>query len=158
MTLDHPTHDAPASDGCAGSAPDWLNAGQIARVRTQFKRIAAQSRVFSEDFYRRLFEIAPPLRRLFPSDLSDQRDKLVHMLAMLVARLDQPGQLAAPLASLGARHRGYGVGPDHFAPVGAALLDTLSAHLGGDFDEASNATWGALYARVTAMMQVGLAS
>jgi len=36
------------------------------------------------------------------------------------------------LAQLGARHRGYGVTQDDFAPVGTALLATLADHLGGD--------------------------
>ena len=47
-------------------------------------------------FYDRLFIIAPHVRSLFPQDLSEQKKKLMQMLATAVANLQ--GRLARPFA------------------------------------------------------------
>lgn len=134
---------------------DWLDSAEIARIRRGFNAVAAEADRFTAGFYTRLFELAPTLRPLFPDDLSGQRDKLKHMLAMLVAGLDRPLALRPALAMLGDRHRSYGVVKVDFVVVGQALLDTLDAHLGGQFSAADRGAWAALYARITAIMTMG---
>jgi hemoglobin-like flavoprotein len=115
---------------------DWLDAGEITRIRSGFSAVAADADRFTADFYARLFEIAPTLRPLFPDDLSSQRDKLKHMLVFLVESLDRPDTLRPELAALGDRHRSYGVVKADFIVVGQALIDTLGAHLGEQFGPA----------------------
>src|SRR5512146_2953246 len=117
-------------------ARDWLDSAEITRIRRGFSAVAADADRFTADFYARLFELAPTLRPLFPDDLSSQRDKLKHMLAMLVAGLDRPVALRPALVTLGDRHRSYGVVRADFVVVGQALLDTLDAHLGEQFSAA----------------------
>jgi len=134
---------------------EWLDSGQIARIRRGFSAVATDADRFTADFYERLFELAPTLRQLFPADLSDQRDKLKHMLAVLVADLDRPVALAPALAKLGDRHRSYGVVKADFIVVGQALIDTLGSHLEEQFSPADRSAWAALYARVTSIMTKG---
>jgi hemoglobin-like flavoprotein len=136
---------------------DWLDSAEIARIRSGFGAIAADADRFTADFYARLFELAPTLRPLFPDDLSSQRDKLKHMLAMLVAGLDRPVALRPALATLGDRHRSYGVVKADFIVVGQALIGTLESHLGVQFSPADRSAWAALYGRVTAIMTMGTA-
>jgi hemoglobin-like flavoprotein len=136
---------------------DWLDAAEITRIRRGFSAVAAEADRFTADFYTRLFEIAPTLRPLFPDDLSSQRDKLKHMLAMLVAGLDRPVALRPTLATLGDRHRSYGVVKADFIVVGQALIDTLDAHLGEQFSPADRSAWASLYGRITAIMTMGTA-
>jgi len=136
---------------------DWLDSDQIARIRRGFSAAASDADCFTAAFYERLFELAPTLRQLFPADLSSQRDKLKHMLAVLVADLDRPGALAPALAKLGDRHRSYGVVKTDFIVVGQALIDTLAAHLGEQFGPADRSAWTALYGRITAIMTMGTA-
>lgn len=136
---------------------DWLDGAQISRIREGFAAVAADADRFTADFYARLFELAPTFRPLFPQDLSGQRDKLKHMLAMLVAGLDRPAALRPALAALGDRHRSYGVVKADFVVVGQALIDTLGTHLGEQFSSADRGAWAALYARVTAIMTAGSA-
>jgi hemoglobin-like flavoprotein len=136
-------------------ARDWLDTAQIARIRNGFNAVAADADRFTADFYARLFELAPTLRPLFPDDLSGQRDKLKHMLAMLVAGLDRPLALQPALAMLGDRHRAYGVVKADFVVVGQALIGTLESHLGERFSCADRSAWAALYSRVTAIMMTG---
>jgi hemoglobin-like flavoprotein len=135
--------------------PDWLDAAEIARIRGGFAQVASNADGFTVDFYARLFELAPTTRSLFPDDLSNQRDKLKHMLVMLMRSLDRPTELAPALAALGDRHRSYGVVKTDFAVVGQALIDTLATHLGELFSAADRAAWIALYRRITAVMIAG---
>jgi len=137
------------------ATPDWLDAAEIARIRAGFARVATNADGFVADFYARLFELAPTTRALFPDDLSAQRDKLKHMLVMLMASLDRAAELRPALATLGDRHRSYGVVKADFAVVGQALLDTLAAHLGAAFTAADRDAWAALYGRITSIMIAG---
>jgi len=136
---------------------DWLDSDQIARIRRGFSAAASDADCFTAAFYERLFELAPTLRQLFPADLSSQRDKLKHMLAVLVADLDRPGALAPALAKLGDRHRSYGVVRADFMVVGKALIDTLGSHLEEQFSPADRSAWAELYTRITAIMKKGTA-
>jgi nitric oxide dioxygenase len=136
-------------------ARDWLDAADVVRIRDGFARVAANADGFTADFYARLFELAPTTRALFPDDLTTQREKLKHMLVMLIGSLDRPLQLKPALAALGDRHRSYGVVKADFVVVGRALLDTLAAHLGDSFTPADRAAWADLYGRITAVMTSG---
>ena len=131
---------------------DSLTTSEIMLIRDSYDRVSIGLR-FSRNFYARLFEIAPEFRGLFPNDLSAQVRKLTEMLASMVEKLDRPRELADLLGSLGERHRGYGIGAHHFAPVGRALFDTLASELGPDFDEATCRAWIALYALCSSWMQ-----
>lgn len=131
----------------------WLQPAEIARIRAQFARVAPQADAFAAAFYQRLFRLAPSVRAMFPDDLAEQQSKLVHMLATLVARLDAPAQLAAPLTRLGEHHHRYGVTRKDFALVGVALLDTLAEHLAAEFDADARHAWRRLYMHAAATMQ-----
>jgi nitric oxide dioxygenase len=136
---------------------DWLDTGEITRIRSGLSSVAAGADRFTADFYARLFELAPTLRPLFPDDLSSQRGKLKHMLAVLVENLDRPLALRPALATLGDRHCSYGVVKADFIVVGQTLMDTLGIHLGEQFGPADRDAWTSLYSRVTAVMTKGTA-
>ena len=63
------------------------------------------------------------------------------------------GVILPTIRELGARHRGYGVSADHYAPVGAALLWTLEQTLGGEFTPEVKASWADAYLVLAAAMQ-----
>ena len=104
-------------------------------------------------FYARLFELDPALRPLFRGDLQQQGRKLMAALGMTVAGLPHWPQLQPVLRQLGARHVGYGVRPEHYDTVGAALLWTLQQGLGSGFTPEVGAAWMRAYAAVAAAMQ-----
>ena len=136
----------------SATTTDSLTASEILLVRDSFDRVSVGLR-FSRNFYARLFAIAPPLRALFPDDLSAQVRKLMEMLATLVDKLDRPHELVMTLEALGAQHRDYGVVAADFAPVGRALFETLESELGPAFDDATRRAWIALYALASSWMQ-----
>ena len=61
-----------------------------------------------------------------------------------IAALDTPAALLPSLRALGRRHVRYGVRAEHYAPVGAALLETLRAALGSQWTPAAAAAWTAV--------------
>ena len=103
-------------------------------------------------FYARLFEIAPELRGMFPEDMAEQGQKLMAMLSAVVAGLRAPERLMPAVRELGERHAGYGVAPEHYAPVGAALIWTLDQGLDGGLDAPTREAWTAAYTILSAAM------
>ena len=60
---------------------------QITLVQQSFAKVAPISEAASALFYDRLFEVAPSVRRMFPEDMTEQRKKLMGMLAAVVSGL-----------------------------------------------------------------------
>ncbi|SKA04190.1 Hemoglobin-like flavoprotein [Enhydrobacter aerosaccus] len=125
---------------------------QIALVQTSFQKVVPIAGTAADLFYNRLFEIAPGVRALFPADLSEQKKKLMAMLATAVTNLHRLDAILPAVKALGERHRSYGVADDHYAPVGAALLWTLEQGLGDDFTPETKAAWTEVYTALAAVM------
>ncbi len=96
-------------------------------------------------FYRNLFELDPSLRPLFRGDMEEQGRKLVRMIGVAVAKLDDLDNLIPVLQQLGSRHAGYGVEPEDFRTVGSALLATLAQGLGDEFTDPVREAWAGVY-------------
>ncbi len=124
----------------------------IALVRQSWTHVAAISPQAAALFYQNLFEADPALRSLFHADLGEQGAKLTQMLGAAVAGLDEPETLAPVLQALARRHTGYGVRPEHYATVGAALLRTLEQGLGTAFTPPVRAAWAEVYGMVADVM------
>lgn len=98
-----------------------LTAAQIAIVQTTFSQIADADQLASR-FYARLFEIDPSTKLLFTHDMMEQRQKLMQTIAVVVNALHDLTPLIPAVRNLGKRHLIYGVQPEHWHSVGAALL------------------------------------
>ena len=91
--------------------------------------------------YDELFAIDPSLRKMFKSDMSEQRGKLNAALALVIRSLHAPEKILAPVKSLAVKHVGYGVEPVHYTYVGNALLRTLAKGLGDKFTPELRQAW-----------------
>jgi hemoglobin-like flavoprotein len=118
---------------------------QIKLVQTSFAKVAPIAATAADLFYGRLFEIAPHVRAMFPSDLTEQKKKLMAMLGTAVGGLSHLDTLLPAVQALGRRHRGYGVTAAHYTPVGAALLWTLEQGLGEAFTPEVKDAWATAY-------------
>ena len=125
----------------------------VALVQTSFKKVAPIAGPAADIFYNRLFEIAPDTRKLFPEDMSDQKSKLMQMLATAVNNLHQVDSIVPAVQDLGRRHIGYDVKDEHYEVVGASLLYTLKEGLGADFTPEVEAAWAETYALVATVMK-----
>ncbi|HET9359054.1 MAG TPA: globin family protein [Vicinamibacterales bacterium] len=131
---------------------------QIELVQTSFAVIAPIADDAAALFYRRLFEIDPSLRQMFPGDLSEQRKKLMQMLTAAVKGLPRLDRLVPVVEDLGRRHTGYGVRDEHYETVGAALLWTLEKGLGDAFSPDVREAWTAVYGVLASTMKRAAAS
>lgn len=130
-----------------------MNPLQIELVRDTFAGLAPRAEEFATQFYRRLFDLDPELRPMFPPSLDEQGRKLTQMLAAAVGMLNRPQQLIPALENLGRRHVGYGVRDEHYATVGTALLLTLEAMLGQHFTRDVRDAWAVLFGIVSSTMK-----
>lgn len=126
---------------------------QVKLVQDSFSKVAPIAGKAADLFYDRLFTIAPEARPLFPDDLTEQKKKLMQMLATAVMNLHQVEKIIPAVEDLGRRHVAYGVTAKHYEPVGAALLWTLEQGLGPDFTPAVKAAWTETYMTVAGVMQ-----
>jgi hemoglobin-like flavoprotein len=125
---------------------------QVTLVQESFKKVVPIASQAADLFYDRLFTIAPEVRPLFPTDLSEQKKKLMQVLATAVTNLHQVEKVLPAVEELGRKHVAYGVTEEHYRPVGAALLWTLEQGLGPDFTPPVKAAWTETYTTLAGVM------
>lgn len=126
---------------------------QVDLVQGSFKKVVPIADTAADLFYAKLFEIAPDVRPMFPDDLSDQKKKLIQMLATAVNGLKDLDAIVPAVQDLGKRHVKYGVEDAHYDSVGAALLDTLEKGLGDDWTPDTAAAWTETYTVLATTMK-----
>lgn len=131
---------------------DSMTIEQIELVQQTYRGVERAGGEVADLFYQRLFEIAPQLRDLFPADLSDQKDKLLAVLASAVLNLHKIESVTPVIRDLGRRHVYYGVEPAHYRPVGEALVWAVERVLGDDFTPAAKDAWVSAYKTLTKVM------
>jgi hemoglobin-like flavoprotein len=130
---------------------------QLDAIRATARAVEAKAERFSTRFYDRLFALAPETRAVFPDDMTAQRGKLVGELVFLA---DAAGDLPAfteRARELGSRHQAYGVQPQDYDVVCAALLSSLAEVLGADWTAENEQAWDRLYRLIAETMLEGAA-
>jgi hemoglobin-like flavoprotein len=122
-------------------------------VRDSFAKVVPIAPQAAALFYDRLFVLDPTLRPLFKGDMHEQGRKLMAMIATAVANLDKLDTIVPAVQDLGRRHNVYGVKPEHYATVGAALLWTLGQGLGDGFSPPVEAAWTEAYTVLANVMK-----
>jgi hemoglobin-like flavoprotein len=126
---------------------------QVSLVQETWRRVVLIQEQAATIFYEKLFEADPSLRRLFKSDLDEQKRKLMKMIGVAVNALDRLETIVPAVRNLGQRHGAYGVKASHYSTVGAALLATLEQGLGAAFTPDAKDAWGAAYGVLARTMQ-----
>jgi len=130
-----------------------MTAEQRRLVRDSFDVLRQQPGPVGLLFYGRLFELDPAARRLFHIDLEVQSRKLVDTLETVVQSLDSFEAIRPRLVDLGRRHAEYGVRPEQYDTVTAALLWAIGQALGADFDRRTRDAWALALNAVCATMK-----
>ena len=125
---------------------------QVSLVQESFSKVAPIAPQAADLFYGRLFEVAPTVRTLFPDDLSEQKKKLMGMLAVVVGGLDKLDTILPAASALAKRHVDYGAAPEHYPVVGGALLWTLEKGLGEAWTPELAQAWTDAYATLSGFM------
>jgi hemoglobin-like flavoprotein len=122
-------------------------------LRASFDLIEPNKDEFVEAFYRRLFEKYPATRQFFAqTDMKKQASTLAATLAVVVAGVEKGENLVPTLQSLGARHKTYGVLPEHYPVVGEILIETFQDTLGPQWTPAFQEAWLEAYGVIAQTM------
>jgi nitric oxide dioxygenase len=89
---------------------------------------------------------------MFAADMTEQRKKLMMMLAAVVNGLGNLEAILPATSALAKRHVGYGARAEHYPVVGAALLWTLEKGLGEAWTPELAAAWTAAYGTLSGFM------
>ena len=125
---------------------------QVMLVQQSFAKVAPISEQAAVIFYDRLFEVAPGVRTMFPTDMTEQRKKLMGTLAVVVNGLSDLPSVLPAASALAKRHVGYGAKPEHYPVVGGALLWTLEKGLGEAWTPEVAAAWTEAYGTLSSYM------
>lgn len=125
---------------------------QVKLVQESFAKVAPISEQAAIVFYDRLFEVAPAVKAMFPSDMTEQRKKLMATLAVVVNGLTNLPSVLPAASALAKRHVGYGAKPEHYPVVGGALLWTLEKGLGEAWTPDVAAAWTTAYGTLSGYM------
>ncbi len=121
----------------------------------------------ADHFFRRLFELQPDYRKLFPDDMLSLKEKFLTMLSFVVksldwaeadwdADVDPEDDLALVVLALGRRHTSlYKIPDDSYEPVGEALIWSFDQGLGGAFTDDARGAWTHLYRILANTMRLG---
>lgn len=148
----HPLSTAAALRDLAKLPPDEALIGRLER---SFELVAADGDAFARRFYDRLFAGHPHLRALFPTDLSEQRRKLLATLRMVVVNLRSPEVVQLALHALGRQHATYGAHSAEYEAVVAAAVGAMGETAGKVWTIELQADWTSALRLVGEIMREG---
>jgi nitric oxide dioxygenase len=125
---------------------------QISLVQQSFAKVAPISDAAAALFYDRLFVVAPSVRAMFPEDMTEQRKRLMGMLATVVGGLSNLEAILPAASALAKRHVAYGAKAEHYPVVGATLLWTLEKGLGDAWTPELAQAWTTAYGVLSGFM------
>jgi nitric oxide dioxygenase len=125
---------------------------QVQLVQESFSKVAPIAEQAAVMFYDRLFEMAPQVKAMFPTDMTEQRKKLMATLAVVVNGLSNLESILPAAAALAQRHVAYGAKAEHYPVVGSALLWTLEKGLGDGWTPDIASAWTAAYGTLSGFM------
>lgn len=124
-------------------------------IESSFQLLAPRGEELVQRFYGMLFSRHPKLRGMFPKDMTNQKQKLLSSIVLVVRNIRQPEKLLQPLRDMGARHSGYGVRPEHYAVVRDTLLDVMAEMAGQAWNAELRQAWTQALDTVSSVMQEG---
>lgn len=127
----------------------------IKRLESSFNLVAPRAQELVDRFYARLFSENPGLRGMFPTDMSNQKQKLIASLVLVVKNLRTPEKLGDPLREMGARHVGYGTQPEHYPVVRDTLVSVMADIAGDAWSETLDQDWKSAVDVVAGIMLEG---
>jgi hemoglobin-like flavoprotein len=121
-------------------------------LRSSWREMSRFGDQVSAWFYASLFIAHPETRRLFGSDMAEQRRKITATLTLVVRSAHDLDAVVPVLQRLGRDHRRFGAVEAHYAAVGESLLGTLAYFLGEGWTPEVADTWTEAYGAVADVM------
>jgi nitric oxide dioxygenase len=152
VTTSSLTRDEVTAEGRGIQQEEDMTPDQVKLVQQSFSKVAPISDQAAILFYDRLFEVAPQVKSMFPTDLTEQRKKLMATLAVVVGGLSDLPSILPAASALAKRHVSYGAKPEHYPVVGSALLWTLEKGLGDGWTPEVATAWTTAYGTLSGFM------
>ncbi|GAA2245811.1 MULTISPECIES: globin domain-containing protein [Kitasatospora] len=121
-------------------------------LRASFAVVERRADHLVKYFYAHLFAHNPGVRELFPTELSEQRERLFAALTQIVLRLDSGERLTDYLSALGRDHRKFQASAEHYPAVGASLIAAIRHCSGHSWTPEIEKAWTEAYAVVSRTM------
>ena len=112
---------------------------------------------FANEFYSRLFAVAPEAQGMFSGNMERQGYLMGHMLKGAIYALSRPRNVALGFRELGRRHTNYGVSEDHYLLVRKVLVDTLKVRLKEAYSDRIRLAWERMFDLAFKYMKEGAA-
>lgn len=126
---------------------------QIQSIQSTWIQVMPIADKAAELFYGKLFELDPAVKPMFKGDMTEQGRKLMKTIGVVVNSLTRLDEIVPTARELGRKHVAYGVKPEHYDTVGAALLWTLEQGLGSAFTPPVKEAWAAAYGTLATVMK-----
>jgi hemoglobin-like flavoprotein len=131
---------------------NMLKVEQLDLIRQSLIYVHPIAEQIAKSFYARLFEVTPPLQRLFTGDMHRQGAMLMTSLELAVSNLDNPENILPAIEALGERHRSYGVKAEYYPLAREAYLWALEKHLREKFTPELKEAWETAFDALTEAM------
>lgn len=126
-------------------------------LEQSFDLVAPRGEELVDRLYDNIFAAAPAALALFAdADMAEQKKKLLATLIVVRKSLRNLDAIVPALQTMGARHARYGVLPEHYPVVGAALLDAMATIGGDNWRLEYTAAWAGAYQIVQETMLSGV--
>jgi hemoglobin-like flavoprotein len=127
-------------------------------LETSFDLIAPRGDELMDEFYARLFAVAPAVKPLFAGvDIKRQKGMLLAALVLVRKSLRNLDAIVPTLYGLGARHVAYGARAEHYPVVGQVLIASMAAVAGDAWTPEYERAWTKAYDVVAGAMMAGAA-
>lgn len=130
-----------------------MKAEQLQLVLDSLSLVQPIADDIAKSFYKHLFEIVPPTKKLFTGDMERQGTMLMTSLSLAVSGLSNMDEILPSVQALGERHFSYGVKPEYFQPACDSFIWALETHLGDQFTPALKEAWTLAFQSLTNAMR-----
>ena len=107
---------------------------------------------FVEHFYKYMFEHYPEVHSFFPTDLTEQKTKLLNTLNNIINGMEYIDELKDELLQLGQQHRELGIDPDMFKHFIMSIVETADMSSDSTLTNKELATWKNAFQQVSDIM------
>jgi len=132
-----------------------MNENTVQRLESSFNLLAPRGPELVDRFYALLFSKHPAVRPMFPSDMRDQKGKLLASLVLVMKNIRNPEALRQPLIDMGRRHVAYGTEQAHYPVVRDTLVDVMKEMAGSAWNAQLTADWKGAIDFVASVMLEG---
>lgn len=135
-----------------------MEQAMIERLESSFNLLAPRGPELVDRFYAHLFSKHPALRPMFPSDMGEQKKKLLASLVLVIENIRKTEKLEQPLQDLGVRHVGFGTQAEHYPVVRDTLVSVMAEMAGEAWNDQLTQDWNGALDFVSSVMLEGAES